>query len=269
VDEDEVESHEMGITKPVTISNLVFMGETIPSLRSLLRRTVLSRIASIPIATAGSSKIVYFASYMSRYPLYYGYDPNGINLTTGNVKFNFVFNTPYSILAPCYVGQRGGSNWTINVMSNRSVGMIRAERRTFTKTVSLYNYTTTVADTANASAVARAPLTFSGAGTGGATITHQNNLAGLQVSIPHYSNKRFVSTSPQYATLGYTYGGLNPESDNVAVEIWLNPCDANRNITSQEAATTVYFNHEIGVDFNLFFFCNVPTIYSVAVPASA
>lgn len=269
VDEDEVESHDMGVTNPTTSSNLVFMGETIPSVRSLLRRTTLSRIASIPTASAGNSKIVYFASYMSRYPLYYGYDLNGINLATGSIKFNFVFNTPYSLIAPCFVGQRGGSNWTINVMSNRSVGLVRVERRNFTKASALYNYTTTIADTASASAVARAPLMFSGAGTGGASMTHQNNLAGLQVSCPHYSNKRFVSTSPEYATLGYSYGGLNPETDNIAVEVWLNPCDAARNITSQEAATTVYFNHEIGIDFNLFFFCNVPTIYIVAVPASA
>jgi len=248
------------------------MGESIPSLRVLLRRTGVSRVASIPLATAGNTKLVYFASYMSRYPLYFGFDPNGINTAVGsggNQPFNFCYTLPYNVLAPCFAAQRGGSNWTINVVSNRSVGLIRAERREFTKTSALYNYSLSVSDTTSPSGMARLPLTFSGSGVSGMAMTHQNIQSGLQVNIPHYSNKRFIGTGPAFSTLGFPYGGVNPETDNTAVEVWLNPCDTTRNITSQESATTVYFNYAAGIDFNLFFFVNVPTLYvQSTVPAA-
>ncbi len=272
-DSDEQEEVLFSKTNPSPSINMITMGESIPSLRILLRRTGVSRICSIPTAAAGNSKLVYFASYMSRYPLYYGFDVNGINTavgSTGNAPFNFCYTLAYNVLAPCFAAQRGGSNWTINVISNRSIGLIRAERRDFTKTAALYNYTSTISDTATASTVARQPLTFSSNGTAGMAMTHQNIQAGLQVNIPHYSNKRFIGTSPTYATLGYTYGGVNTESDTTAIEIWLNPCDTARNITSQEAATTVYFNYAAGIDFNLFFFVNVPTLYvQSTVPSPA
>jgi len=270
VNQDETEDVEFSHTNPSPMMNCINMGEKIISIRQLLRRTTLQRIAGVTTASAGNSRIVYAASYMSRYPLYYGYDLNGINTAATGVSTNFNFNfvTPYQIVAPCFIGQRGGMNWTINVMSSRSVGMIRAERRFFTKTRALYNYSNTVPDTANLNAMARIPMTLCANGGGGQAFTHQNIQSGLQINVPHYSNKRFVSTSPTYATLGYTYGGVNPEDDVVAVEVWLNPCDANRNITSQEAATSIYFNSSIGIDFNLFFFINVPTIYIQSLPAS-
>jgi hypothetical protein len=270
IDQDETEQVEFSSTSPSPMMNSINMGEKIISLRQLLRRTTLQRIASVPIASAGNSKIVYSASYMSRYPLYYGYDLDGINTaaTGTSTNFNFNFITPYQIVAPCFIAQRGGMNWTINVISNRSIGMVRAERRFFGKTRTLYNYSTTIPDTANLSAVARIPMTFTSGGAGGQALTHQNIQSGLQVNVPHYSNKRFITTSPTYATLGYPYGGLNPELDNVAIELWLNPCDTARDITSQEAATTIYFNSSIGIDYNLFFFINVPTIYIQSLPAS-
>lgn len=106
----------------------VYMGENVRSLRHLLRRVNLVDVTTIVSPNTGLTTWTF-----PKYPPWYGYDPNGISTArnvggTANVPFNWSHNTPYSVLAPCFIAQRGSVHWHLAPKSSQPLSHIALAR---------------------------------------------------------------------------------------------------------------------------------------------
>lgn len=269
VDYNDNSDHLLTDGKPVAHPNrfLINMGEQILSLRQILRRTSLSR--GMTFGTDTSSRMAIMQTTYSPQPLYRGYDPNGINTAVGtlapgsNFPYNFVMVTPYNWIAPCFSGYRGSINWHINYDNRAFSDHIRTIRYPYTQTTGDYNNTTTLAVAGTNSTSARFYVVALNAGATGSSLSNQKTQAGHSINFPQYSAFRYLTTAPQYVTLGVSGDGSNLE--RVRTEFSVKP---SYNTDTVMTSSTVELYSNIGPDFNLVFFVNTPTIVYLADPAA-
>jgi len=193
----------------------------------------------------------------SKYPLFYGFDPNGLHsakgliVTTNNYPFNFVNSLPYHWIAPCFVAQRGSMHWTYNVDGYNTIASI--------KSVRLPQISGTVFNTN--SAVASGSDSFNSqwyrshvdVGCGGQALTSQWTNAGLNVAHPNMTLYRWQNTAPANVTAPATLDGS--DRDYTQLEISL----TNNGVSSH---TKVWKYVGIGTDWGCYFFLNVPTMWN-------
>ncbi len=243
--------------------NLVCFGEVVMSLRQLLRRQVLSMVTT-PIGGSGTEYHLVFRERISRWPMPYGFDPNGIHtatklLTAGNANFNFACVTPFNYITPAYVGMRGSMQLTINLNTNQPVGHIR-----------VYRDTSNSGNVATTAYVQSGIGTYSGAsrfymanlpnGASGQALTNQITNSGLTVQLPNYTRFKFQSTNP--GAINSLPSATATDIDGYVVETSYTP---GQPYTGSPTPTNVgakqwrYFG--IGTDFNVHFFLNVPTYW--------
>lgn len=242
---------------------MVNMGERIVSLRQLLRRSTLTRISFLSSSTVNSKRLVKFAR--ARFPLYYGYDPSGIDIAKGtltpanNYLFNYVVTTPFNWLAPCFIGMRGSSEWNYNFEGPDVLGSIRAVRNKEIITTAEYKNTTPVIPTSS-STISRFTVANVKAGGGGASLTNQLTQTGLSVSLPMYNQYKMESTDPLVRTLGHARDGTTKSS--IRVEAWTSPSA----IGGNPGSMALHEYHNIGTDFTFLNFQNVPSMRVLALP---
>jgi hypothetical protein len=112
---------------------LVNFGESVRSLRTLLRRKNLLDVVYIPAHTANT--VGTFRINQTRFPPYYGYDPSGWNTAKGtvvpasNFSFNFTLMSPWHLIANCFLAQRGSMNWSYNPHKGTTPITSRVSRR--------------------------------------------------------------------------------------------------------------------------------------------
>ena len=252
---------------------LVYMGENVKSLRTFLRRSCLSEVIVSPEVTSGDRHAIYtFTS--TKFPGAPGYDPKGtriansLNLPQGpNQPYNYVKQTPFTWIVPCYLGMRGSMIWHYNAVSHtlegsKALGTVRLDRRSgsvgteivsgvlVTKSASVVTYTNNSTN--------QLPRFYSinvGSGIGGMSLTNQLTQAGISVLKPHYNAKRFIAADPAY----WRRGRAAEESSfhvyqlEIPMHVGLNP-----NLHSR---ITLEKYHSIGTDFSVFFFLGAPAIY--------
>lgn len=80
----------------------VYFGESIPSIRQLLKRYTKA-FSNLLVGAAGTRVLTFEADF----PPYRGYLANGRHLTVGSVASNIVNTTPLHWFTPCYAGRRG------------------------------------------------------------------------------------------------------------------------------------------------------------------
>lgn len=242
---------------------LVNWGEAIVSLRQILRRSSLN--ATYSPATLASTNLAVVKNYFTKWPVTPGYDPTGLDIADGLVvpastfPYNFTHNTPYTWLAPAYVGQRGSMIWHFNVENTsecKSVKVVRANAYTGQAS----NTITQIAK-GTSSSNSRFYNLHTWAGSSGQSLTNQVTQAGISVLCPNYSPYRFQGTRSQNSTFPQSTAAEN--LDNSLLEL---------SYASVNTATTnlkISKFSSIGTDFNLLFFLNVPTytIYSAIPPA--
>jgi len=235
------------------------MGERIRSLRSLLRRSCYTRLLTAESAT-GINTIT--ASVSGRNPLQPGFDPNGIHSTLALNSYNYVVHNPITWLSPCYVGQRGGVVWSIIQHATDNARMIYAAQRVRT-TRTAADHSLFISSAAGLNITNHLAVTWPkiyGTGGGGA-VTHSETCAGLSVHAPFYSRYRMEDTDPTTRVLGNST--LETDTDSLAIY--------QRSIhtgtyNAYYLGATLYC--AAGIDFNLFFFKNIPTMYYTPIPAS-
>jgi hypothetical protein len=237
------------------------MGERVRNLRSLLRRSAFSRVFSDN--PGSSSNNVTLSTTMSRTPLQPGFDPNGINTTLLTNPYNYVLHNPMTWLSPCFVGQRGAVVWSVIPHGADASNITYTFQRVRTgKTVAKYHdtLTTNINYNPRCHSVSANVSTF---GTGaGAAVTHARTCAGLSAHAPFYSRFRMEDTNPATRTLGNST--LETADDSLV-------------LTSRSMHTSAWNSSYVGgslycaagIDYSLFFFKNVPTMYLTVVPASA
>jgi hypothetical protein len=267
VDTLEVGESNNGIVKE---RYLVNFGETVKSLRILMRRSILVEMQQDAGVTNAQNNILLQDTF-SRFPRYFGYDTFGVHRAKGtavpasNFNFNFTQTSVYNWMAPCFLAQKGSTMWHFLVDSNGANGNISVSRSpTFgsTATEGLVSSAATNRSGAAAFALANLPNNCGGAG-----VTHQLTNAGLSVGCPNYTNYKFESTNPQnttnpsLATSSYDGSWFEMLRLNVAV-------NGNTTVAAKDVKIFKYFG--VGSDFNLFFFINCPVTYRLpTVPASA
>lgn len=238
---------------------LVNFGETVRSFRMLMRRH--NWLDTVYIDNPTASTVGVYRINQTRFPAYYGYDPAGWNSAKGitapasDFPFNFVNVTPWHLLAPCFIAQRGSMNWIFNP-SKGSQGIVSR--------VSRYNgsfpgysngYVSSVATTPN-----RAEYAYwnsARATTAGSSLIHTNTAAGQAIVAPSFSPFKFQSTRPAYTTIpaGTSSPGYDGTVlDTLSIELPYSAADSSLNAVTVER----YFG--IGADYSLHFFLNCPTL---------
>ncbi len=244
---------------------LVNFGESIGSLRKIMRRTALNSVMTIPLQIIDTDMVTIKYTF-GKWPLAYGYDPSGIHsakglvATTTNFNFNFAFNTAYNWIAPAYVGTRGSMMWQFNVEGSSPKDSIRVWRKpeggVSPGTVISNQIKGTI------SSDARFFVTNSNAALAGQSLTSQRTQAGMNVLVPNYNPYRFQTTRPRNSTQLWNTDAS--DRDEYQLEISLNT-----ELVGESLPLKVWCYSSIGTDLGLYFFLNVPTVvkYS-AIPVA-
>lgn len=251
---EEIEEVDLG-GKSTTDDNinLIYMGEKVSNLRSLLMRCNYSRSLIVSAPTTESKHNV---MEMSRRPLYKGYDPNGIDLANpiigaGDKAYNFVATTPYHLLSSCFLGERGSFTWKFNydgyqpacIMATRPKNLLTALKYHFIDT----NISNMSSNKQKAFLMEREVT------TSGALVINQRTQTGISLNVPQYSIQNFYETSPESRTLGLS----NVTSNDSLKFTYIIKESAHTENETEHWHT--YF--QVGPDYSPFFFLNVPTVY--------
>jgi hypothetical protein len=257
----ELQSTESSLVKsdmsaqndPVDHLYMSYMGERIRSIRTLLRRSAWSTTLRVPNPGGGKIEDYMLSSVLPRYPLQYGYDPNGVHTTATLLTFNYTAVHPLSWMTPCFKGQRGATVITVNPAAPEIIRSLHMTRFKETKSAAkLLRQSGT--GFANNNRVNYAILNGDGYNTvAGGAITNTKTAAGLQCHAPFYSRYRFDDTSPQTAFLGNSLTGTLEDA------VVLSSTSSGDGPTMGDARYEIYYG--AGIDFNLFFYLNVPVIY--------
>jgi hypothetical protein len=261
-------SGEMGIkeSRASDFINLIHMGETVKSLRTILRRACFHRSVFFDNTIATSFAKNYYVLNFPRMPYFYGYDPDGLNLATNSIpatsRFNFVYNTPINIISSCFVAHRGSIIWHINTnLKHTEPATVKVER---TKTVrTLINSQVyeaqgefIIGDNARRDVINQTD------GIGGISLSDTQTNHGSHTLIPYYNNFKFSSNNPYYRTLGSVVDNTIIDSVKYGLEI---------NVSAANSTDTVYTDLycSAGPDFNPVWFLNVPGLKYQPLPLAA
>nr|QJI53795.1 MAG: hypothetical protein 2 [Marnaviridae sp.] len=265
VQSDEQTSHKQEVLgtsagrSPTEIS-LINFGESVRSLRQLMRRYSLVSVATPAVA---ASSYTFFGRVFTKIPPMPGYDTvGGINTAKGLVvpattfNYNFTFLTPTSYILPAFVAYRGSTNWSFNTSSGATpIESLRAYRLNSSSgwAIEASNGFASGTPSANASNF----LTFSEGGSAGQALTNARTAAGLSVTTPMFTPYRFQSTAPGVYTRPLLADGSNRDSTRLEVLLGSSTLASN---------ATVWTYQGIGTDFNCHFFLNVPTYWYYSGP---
>lgn len=256
--------------KPSTIHdnvNLIYHGETIKSLRTLLRRAQYLRTQYISNGVNTSFLILARETTFSRFPMSPGFDPNGINgankLTgAGTANYNWVQYTLLSLLGHCFLACRGSINWYIEGQRGDPNTEIRIARPGNTIPMTITGYTAPNALGAipgSGNSVPRVDALSGSTTLGGAEITKLDVLPTASAVAPYYSPYKFRNCSHVNAVLGTSVDFS--EVDKLSLRERTMP---RVNIASNAEwgnSTQYSYYCAAGPDFSFVFFLAVPTMY--------
>jgi hypothetical protein len=243
--------------------NLVYMGETIVSLRELLQRCNhhITWNDVIPI-----SKSEFHYNYMSRRPIYRGFDPNGVHTATGPVSaitkpFNFVTNTPYHFISSCFLGERGSFTWKLNVDSLQ-FKTISAGRCRELLVANRYDPSWAVFGTNVDNSIVAAEFSIKKKTAFGTSVMNQKTNTGVSINAPMYSIFTMLDTAPSSRNLGNTH--TITSKDTITFD-WITH-EESRHDEIDYDTNTFYF--QVGPDYAPVFFLNVPLLYEYTPPVA-
>ena len=243
--------------------NLIYMGEQVVNLRSLMMRCNLSRVN---VNNSSLISSAYEKAVVGRRPIFKGFDPNGITsannqLGAGTSKYNFVKNTPYHMISQCFLGERGSFTWKFN-LDGTYTNSVTVSRPKLPLNNLNYNFATQLLDL-NSDVVQTAILAQNEPSNSGIALINQQTNTGLSVNAPQYSIFGFLDTKP-----GTRVEGLSGVSVDDALRIsYVSRRTFDVPIVTDPVTTPVpgidYFYHyfQVGPDYSPVFFLNVPTMY--------
>lgn len=183
-------------------TNDVFFGETIVSIRQLMKRYSLV-LANLLTSGAATTALV-------TEPDFPPYRAVGIGRhnTTGSVAANIVNTTPLTWFTPCYVGRRGSLRAKYvfkGALNTTNPYDVFIERNSNTGS-SLTNYIESGVTPTSTNISTFASTTFRLSGMNGGDYTNCNLQPVLEVEFPFYSNTRFAGNR-DFAKTVNGYGG--------------------------------------------------------------
>lgn len=255
----------MGTGREDCNKNLVYIGETITSLRQLLRRSTLSRVDNFFSASPNINHFI-FSMNRSRYPLYYGFDPSGVDKATqiigaSTVPFNYVANHPLNWIRMCYLANRGSVRWHYNVDCPDNVSNLRSSRYIGLRTVGDFNKLIAINNASTARSFRNRTFLFDALFTGstGQSVVNQRTQTGLSVELPMYSRYRMLTNDPLTNTGGTPDDDSNDQSNLIT---FATTPGADDQKGAEPINTVMYSYCSIGTDWTCLYFLNVPTLYN-------
>lgn len=264
-DGEDNDEYQLGVTgsNPYPGINLVYMGETITSMRQLLRRT--TRCGFYPFEytyNAANTKAI-LRSFIRRIPLLPGFDLDGcgtaIGINSGTSKpYNWTHWTYTAYMSLCYIGHRGSYNWHLDAISTPGCQLLTLERGI--DTLSTANYSLGSATSGATSAQERIYATSAKSGQTGLTLTNQDTQAAICLSVPMYSRYKFHSNNSATRTIGDDVD--DTRQDSVVATAVFTPA----NVDNFSDGAFSYFG-SAGADFTFVFFLNAPVMHSYIRPS--
>lgn len=234
---------------------LVSFGEPVLSLRSLLRRATLYSADIIPYPDTPSTSLLNYIGIRSVWPISPGFDPNGVHVAnkavTGTAPYNFVNMTPLAYIAQCFVGRRGSIIHHINMNSGRTAdGYLSVTYSTTNRSAAVWNGSNAISSVSTSlSQATSAALGVYDAGSSGTDMTTGYVMPAMSVQVPHNTPVKFMTTNPSFAVLGASAD----HTDNMTMKL---------QFTTRDASLAQIVDYiQIGTDFSLGMFVNVPTMY--------
>lgn len=234
----------------------IYMGEKVPSIRTLCQRTCAYATVPVDVPTVGTSAGIGVWTH-HRLPVYPGFDPAGTSGAIGAISgvtepFNWVcwnYSTWFSL---CYVGQRGAVNYYISPFSEAS-HMPQLMMSRFQTQRTVYTMKGVIAFQGSSRNYINSFTRQFASSCRGAVVSHTTANGTLSASLPMYSNYKFVSNSSAERSLGSDGSVDNSERDGFRVLI------------SQTFGTTDQCILQVftsaGPDFSLVYFQNIPSMY--------
>jgi len=270
--DDENSRYQLGVGPSIADKNinLVYMGEAVHSLRTLMRRkSRYLRLVRDQVLTLDTRCCFY--SILGRHPIYPGYDQTGLNVAVGLTSavaedYNYVPWSYVTWFSMCFVGNRGSYNYIVHPYTPTDVlalEVTRSDKAHSNTTDNLVRQHSAVTGTkdyqrefANTDAY--------GVGMSGSSLISQKNLAGTIISAPMYSRFKFHTNSVTARTVGSATDGTNTDSIMTMATVDF----------IGGASTDLQFTQDMyvsaGTDFSLIFFLNVPVLYAYgSYPATA
>lgn len=250
-------------TKTDSNINLIYHGESIVTMRTLLNRSMYFYRFGFSTLPADSSNAV--RSITSRNPIYPGFDPLGIHSAIGIVSgvaepYNYVNWHPLTWLSMCFLGNRGSIDYQLNPLTT-SYSRLSMDRESKTRSVSNYDTITSNLNSLSASQRARHVVNIFSAGNSGMALTNTRTQSTLSASVPMYSNYKFLTNGIYDRTLGSSLDGSDRDTVTLLAE-------SNSTSVSTNSGVDVYCS--AGIDYSLLFFINTPTIYRMdSLPTAA
>lgn len=251
-----VAEHQIG-NAPIDAHDAdVYFGEVITSFRQLLRRYTFdfSFYASQTSTTSPSLLVAYFPD--SPVPL--GYNSSTFHTSTAGKKFNYVNNSLYRLLAPCFVASRG-SQRVKYVASSSATGRVMAitANRGEPQAIQLPGAVLPMPTTSNSN-YARAVYGARRSLMQGAVVTPVSNQPVLEFEIPYYKAVRFDETRIQDMA---NTSPTSPFSGSHRLDLLAGPAAVNPEVTIVDRYTAV------GEDFSFMWWQGCPPIAGVSGPA--
>jgi hypothetical protein len=256
--------------KPSTVSphvNLIYHGETVKSLRTLLRRSQYLRTMYISSGVNVAFNVLARETQFSRFPMSPGFDPNGINTANrltaaGTAPYNWTQYTLLSLLGSCFLATRGSIIWYVEGQRGDPNTEIRVGRPGNTINLSLSNYTTPStlgAIPGSANSVPRTDALSGSTTAAGVDITKLDRLPTTSICAPYYSPYKFRTCGHSTAVLGSAVDFSTV--DKLTLRERTMP-RVNISQNAEWANSTQYsFYCSAGPDFSFIFFLAVPTMY--------
>lgn len=243
---------------------LVNFGENIVSLRQVLARSTLSQIIPSQSGCSQDAAAGYRSMVMSRLPAPPGYDTNSyleseVIATGSNAYYTFSYMHPINWIATCFAAMRGSTQIkvvsSLNTYFGEKVLLDRYEQSLganspYTVGSSGFTYDPSEgSQTTNESAFSYDQhIPFGG---GGIAIADDGGV--LSAEVPSRTHCLFNTTRQENWLLGTSY------DDSDRDLLVCNRYYTRESSTYTPLCTSKYFN--IGTDFNLHFFVNVPIVY--------
>ncbi len=249
---------------PLATRSRVHFGENVGSLRVLLRR---SNLVDVFVPASNTTNFGVWYLKQTKYPPFYGYDPNGyisangITVPGSTFPANLTFTTPWHLITNCFLGQRGSMHWHYNWDGPQDVTM-RATRSTVDLSLNTFGY---AGGTVSSTGVGQL-ITYNNviSSTAGAAITNQKTQSALSIGNPNYTVFKFQSTDPLNATRPVTSGGRYDGSIYEGLRLELNSYGSVTNLTTGRLERYC----AIGTDYTPLFFLNCPSLYSYTITSA-
>jgi hypothetical protein len=259
------------VSAPHPYADIMYMGEAVKSIRTLLRRQVLERVIPLSGLAVNVARNHQTASFrFTKWIKAPGYSTDTFTSASSavvaatNVPYSFSNHSATTWCQKMFIGMRGSVRRSFNITTRGESANLVSSIQVVRKNESIgSNELTSFANTAPAGSYSTnvaALLNGGNSGIEGQLLTNQFTQTGVVVECPHYYPYKFVGTqlAKQYQGIGVDDTAFRHYQMNLV----LNP---SRDLQPNSLFIECYGG--AGTDFTFFFFIGTPMIWSVVAPA--